>query len=66
MPRPDRIPELRSAREMAAIFRMKERRWRKVARKQRFPHYKVGTSTRWDVNEVLWICRRESGGNDPN
>ncbi|MGZ4131868.1 MAG: hypothetical protein ACXVWF_02375 [Actinomycetota bacterium] len=46
---------------MAAIFRMKERAWRDLARKSRFPHYKIGKSTRWDVNEILWLCRREGG-----
>ena len=64
MPRPDAIPELRTAREMATIFRVKEGTWRKVARKQRFPHYAIGSKTRWDVNEVLWLCRRDGGGGD--
>lgn len=53
------VPELRNAVEMAAVFGLKVGTWRDLARRRHLPHYKVGVAVRWDLREVLAICREE-------
>lgn len=57
----DRLQQLVSGREMAELLGLKPNTWRDLARRRRFPHWKVGRSVRFDPAEILDLLRDDGG-----
>lgn len=54
-------PRLASAPEMAALLAMRVSTFRDLARRRRFPAYRIGRAVRFDPAEIYALLRQEGG-----
>jgi excisionase family DNA binding protein len=52
-------PQLKNAAEMASYFGVRESTFRDLARRRRWPHWRVGRAVRWSLPEIERLLRED-------